>query len=83
VLRATNTAGNELSVSTARNGLDRDAGCLTGLGQPLAAVAEAPRGWPPKAAIGEFTQNRDDGFGVMAVCRCDIDRQRNIAGGIL
>ena len=75
MFRPTDAAGNELSVSTARNGLDRDAECLTGLGQPLAAVAEVPHGWPPKAAIGEFTLNRDNGFGVMAIRRCDIDRQ--------
>jgi hypothetical protein len=83
VFRPTDGAGNELTVSTARNGLDRDAECLAGLGQQLAAVAEVPRGGPPKAAIGEFTQNRDDGFGVMAVRWCDIDRQRNTARGIL
>jgi hypothetical protein len=40
--------GNELSVSAARNGLDRDIECLTGLGQPLAPVAEVPQGWPRK-----------------------------------
>jgi hypothetical protein len=44
--------GNELSVSAARNGLDRDAECLPGLSRPLAPVAEVPQGWPPKAAIG-------------------------------
>src|ERR1700756_4888979 len=59
--------GNELSVSAARNGLDRDAECLTVLSQPLAPVAEVSQGWPPKAAIGELTQNRDDRFRVMAV----------------
>src|ERR1700756_1280306 len=68
--------GNELSVAAARNGLDRDAEYLTVLSQPLAPVAEVPQGWPPKAAIGEFTQNRDNGFRVVAVRRGDIDRQR-------
>jgi hypothetical protein len=83
---------NELSVSAARNGLDGDAECLTGLGQPLAAVAENPssgystgcaggtlaslaKRWTLETATGEFTQNRDDGFRVMAVRWDDIDRQ--------
>ena len=48
---------------------------LTGLGQPLAPVAKIAEGWALEAAIGEFTQNRDDGFRVMAICRGDIDRQ--------
>src|SRR3954466_12311799 len=69
--------GNELSVAAARNGLDGDAACLTSLGQPFAPVAEITERWAPKAAIGELTQNRDDGFGVMAVRRRDVDRQRD------
>src|SRR3954454_9459103 len=70
-------SGNELSISAARNGLDRDAECLTGLGQAFAPVAEIAERWTLEAAISEFTQNRHDGFGVMAVRRRDIDRQRN------
>jgi hypothetical protein len=46
----------------ASNGLDGDIECLTGLSQPLAAVVEVANGWTLKTAIGEFTQNRDDGF---------------------
>src|SRR3954452_1096053 len=69
--------GNELSVAAARNGLDRDAECLSGLGQPFAPVAEITERRALEAAIGELTQNRDDGFGVMVVRRRDIDRQRN------
>src|SRR4051794_38553450 len=57
------TGRNELSVSAARDGLDGDAECLTSLGQPFAPVAEVTERWAPKATIGEFTQNRDDGFG--------------------
>src|SRR3954468_4087054 len=68
--------GNELSVPAARNGLDRDAECLTSLGQPLAPVAEIAERRALEAAIGEFTQNRHDGFAVMAVRRRDVDRQR-------
>jgi hypothetical protein len=41
----TDAHGNELSVSAASNCLDGDAECLTGLGQPLAAVAEVAKGW--------------------------------------
>src|SRR3954464_12061279 len=69
--------GNELSVSTARDGLDGDAECLTGLGQPFAPVAEITEGWALEATTGKFTQNRNDGLGVMAVRRYDIDRQRD------
>src|SRR3954451_8840883 len=70
-------SGNELSVAAAGNGLDRDAECLTGLGQAFAPVAEIAERWTLETAIGEFTQNRHDTFGVMAVRRRDIDRQRN------
>jgi hypothetical protein len=64
--------GNELSVPAARNGLDRDAERLTGLGQAFAPVAEIAEGGALEAAIGEFTQNWNDGFGVIAVRRGDI-----------
>src|SRR3954470_21003153 len=57
--------GNELSVSTTRNGLNGDAECLTGLGQSFAPVAEIAERRTLEAAVGEFTQNRHDGFGVM------------------
>src|SRR3954470_20656005 len=70
-------SGNELSISAARNGLDSDAECLTGLGQAFAPVAEIAERRTLEATIGEFTQNRHDGFCVMAVRRCDIDRQRD------
>src|SRR3954464_12151924 len=69
--------GNELSVAAARNGLDRDAECLTRLGQPFAPGAEITERRALEAAIGEFTQNWDDGFAVMAVRRRDVDRQRD------
>ena len=49
--------GNELPVPAARDGLDGDAECLSGLGQPFAPVAEITERWAPKAAIGELTQN--------------------------
>src|SRR5208283_2215619 len=68
---------NELSVPATRDGLDRDTECLAGLGQPLAPIAEIPQCRALEAAIGELTQNRNDGFGVMAVRRRDIDRQRD------
>src|SRR3954454_5099650 len=70
-------SGNELSISAARNGLDSDAECLTGLGQAFAPIAEIAERRTLETAIGEFTQNRHDGFCVMAVRRCDIDRQRD------
>src|SRR3954449_1483497 len=69
--------GNELSISAARNGLDGDAESLTGLGQAFAPVAEIAERRTLETAIGEFTQNRHDGFCVMAVRRCDIDRQKD------
>src|ERR1700733_10816676 len=69
--------GNELSVSAASNGLDGDAECLTDLRQPYPPVAEIAEGWALEAAIGELTQNRNDGFGVMPIRRRDIDRQRD------
>src|SRR4051794_26275624 len=47
--------GNELSISAARNGLDRDAQCLPRLGQPFAPVAEITERRALEAAIGEFT----------------------------
>lgn len=69
--------GDEPSVSAPRDGLDGDAKCLTGLGQPLAPIAEITERRTLEATLGEFTQNRDDGFRVMAVRRRDIDRQRD------
>src|SRR3954464_4549036 len=69
--------GNELSVSTARDGPDGDAEGPTGLAQPFVPVAEITEGWTLKAAIGQLAQHRDDSFGVMPIGRCDIDRQRN------
>src|SRR3954470_24086640 len=46
---------NELSVAAARNGLDRDAECLTSLGQAFAPVAEVTERRALEATIGEFT----------------------------
>ena len=69
--------GNEPSVSAARDGLNRDAESLTGPGQAFAPIAKVAERRTLEAAVGEFTQNRDDGFGVMAVRRRDIDRQRH------
>src|SRR3954453_23682306 len=68
---------DKLSVPTASNRLNGDAERLTGLGQPFAPVAEITQCRSLEAAIGEFSQNRDDGFGVMPVRRRDIDRQRD------
>src|SRR3954463_8453132 len=68
-------SGNELSVAAACDGLDRDAECLTRFRQSFAPIAEVAERRALEAAISEFTQNRHDGFGVMAVRRCDIDRQ--------
>src|SRR5207302_653887 len=68
---------DEASVAAAGNGLDADAECLTGLGQPLAPIAEVAARRTFEATRGERAQNRHDPFGVMAVRRRDIDRQRN------
>src|SRR5258707_959841 len=68
---------NKLAIAAAGNRLDGDAECLAGFGQPLAPVAEIPERWALEATIGEFTQNWNDGFGVMAVRWRDIDRQRD------
>src|ERR1700733_12462631 len=62
-----NAGRNELSVSATRNGLDGDAQCLSGLGQPFAPIAEVSQCRALEAAIGKLTQDRNDGFGVMAV----------------
>src|SRR3954466_13175466 len=70
-------SGDELSVAAACDGLDRDAECLTRFRQSFAPIAEVAERRALEAAISEFTQNRHDGFGVMAVRRCDIDRQRD------
>jgi hypothetical protein len=59
--------GNELSVAAASNGLDGDAECLTCFGQSFAPVAEIAERWALEAAVGELTENRNDGFGVMPV----------------
>src|SRR3954468_19577428 len=70
-------SGDELSVAAACDGLDRDAECLTRFRQSFAPIAKVAERRALEAAISEFTQNRHDGFGVMAVRRCDIDRQRD------
>ena len=75
MFRPVNSCGNELSISTARDGLNGDAECLTGLGQSFAPVAKIAERRTLEAAIGEFTQNRDYGFCVMTVRRHDIDCQ--------
>src|SRR4051812_35774722 len=61
-------------IATARDGLNGDAKCLTGLSQSFAPIAEITQRRTLEAAIGEVTQNRHDGFRVMAVRRRDIDR---------
>src|SRR3954451_7110665 len=71
--------GNELSVPAAGNGLDGDAERVTGFRQPLAPVAEIAEGWALEAAIGKRTQNRHDGFRIVPVRRCDIDRQTQLS----
>src|SRR3954469_18243188 len=55
-------------------GLEGDAECLAGLGQPLAPVAEITQGCPFEA--GKLMQHWDDALAVMDVCRRDGDRQR-------
>src|SRR5690242_12306263 len=57
-------------------GLDGDAECLAGLGQPLAAIAEITQGGPFEAAAGKLMQHRDDALVVMHIRRQDVDRQR-------
>src|SRR3954468_13965930 len=39
----TNAGGDEPSVAAAGNGLDGDAQCLTGFGQPLASIAKVTK----------------------------------------
>src|SRR3954469_234467 len=66
--------GNELSVPAAGNRLDGDAECLSGLAQPLAAVAEITQRRPLKAAIGKRAQHRRAAqarsTGTMALVSC-------------
>src|SRR4051794_14410558 len=69
--------GNELSVPAAGKGLGGEAERVPGFRQPLAPVAEIAEGWALEAAIGKRTLNRHDGFRVVPVRRCDIDRQRD------
>src|SRR3954453_24240647 len=57
--------GNELSVSAARDGLNGDAECLTGFGQPLASIAEVAECRTFEATLGERAQDRHDPFRVM------------------
>src|SRR5690242_18615923 len=73
----TNASWDEPSVAATGDGRDVDAECLTGLGQPLAPVAEIAERRPVEATRGERAQNRHDPFGVMAVRRRDVDRQRD------
>src|SRR5690349_811099 len=56
--------------------LDGDAERLSGLGQPLTAIAEIAQGSPLEAAAGKLMQHRDDALAVMDVGRRDMDRQR-------
>src|SRR3954468_6867215 len=71
------TGGDEPSIPAASYCLDADAEYLPGLGQPLAPIAEIAQCRPLETSIGEFAQNRNDGFDVMPVRRRDIDRQRD------
>src|SRR3954469_23179661 len=71
----TNAGRDEPSVAAAGNGRDADADCLTGLGQPLAPIAEVAERRTFEAILGERAQNRHDPPAVMAVRRRDLDRQ--------
>src|SRR5689334_12406276 len=73
----TNAGRDELSIAAAGNGLDSDAKRLTGLGQPLAPIAKIAERRPVEATRGERAQDRHDPFGVMAVHRRNINRQRD------
>jgi hypothetical protein len=75
--RPADPSGNELSVAAARDGLDGDAKCLTGLGQPLASVAEITQRRTLEAVRGRRAQDRHDALRVMPVRRRDVDRQRD------
>ena len=57
-------------------GLDGDAECLAGLGQPLASVAEITQGCPFEAAAGKLMQHWDDALAVMDIRWRGVDRQR-------
>lgn len=83
MFRPADASRNELPVSTARDGLDRDAECLSGLGQAVASIAKITERRTLETAISEVTQNWDDGFCVMTVRRCDIDRQRTAGSPLL
>src|ERR1700756_255533 len=72
-----NTGRDEPSVAATGNRLDGDAERFTDLGQPLAPVAKVAKRRTLEATIGERAQNWHDAFGVMAVRRRDIDRQRD------
>src|SRR3954471_12766792 len=71
-----NALRNEGSAMAAGAGLESDAECLAGLGQPLAPVAEIAQGGPLEATAGKLMQHWDDALAVMDVCRRDVDRQR-------
>src|SRR3954447_7853185 len=63
--------------SRPRDGLNGDAECLTGFGQPLASIAEVAECRTFEATLGERAQDRHDPFRVMPVRRRDVDRQRD------
>src|SRR3954454_22721493 len=73
----TNAGRDEPPVAATGNGCDADAERLTDLGQPLAPVAEVAERRTVEAPCGEPAQDRHDPFGVMAVRRRDLDRQRD------
>src|ERR1700734_469444 len=66
---------NEASIAAAGNGLNGDAESLAGFRQPLAPVAEIPQRLTLEASVGELARNRDNAFGVMPICRRNIDPQ--------
>src|SRR3954449_12351250 len=55
-----NPLRDEGSAMATGAGLDGDAECLAGFGQPLAAIAEIAQGGPLEAAAGKLMQHRDD-----------------------
>jgi len=60
----TNSNWEELSVAATGDRLDGDVQFLPGLGQALASVAEIAQRRSPEPLADEFTQHRNDAFGL-------------------
>jgi hypothetical protein len=54
----------EFSIAATGDGFDGDAELLPGLGQALAPVAKIAQCRSPETLTGEFTEHRNDAFGV-------------------